>query len=395
MTTRTLPTPPRAPDAPPRPALYAGLLAAGWAAGAGLVAVAVPVLLVWMADARSGADAGAALRAAGLVWLAAHAVDLRLPGGTLGLAPLGLLAVPLLLLARAGGHLARQVPVSRLPEAARLAVSVAAPYSLLASLVAALSSTAGAGAAGGQALLAGFLVGGAGALVGLLRAAGLGRAAWAGVPDRLARLLRSGGAAVLLLAAGGALLAGGSLAAHAGRAADLTGASSPGLVGGVALLAVGVALVPTVTVWGLAWLAGPGFAVGAGTAVTPFAVHLGPVPAVPLLAALPPALPPGAGWLVLLAPLAAGAVAGRLVLAGAPVRTGWRAAGEAALAGPVAGVLAAVLAWLAAGPAGSARLAVVGPSPWRVGLAVAAEVAVGAAATAACAAWWRGRVAAR
>jgi hypothetical protein len=146
-------------------------------------------------------------------------------------------------------------------------------------------------------------------------------------------------------------------------------------------------------VWGLSWCSGAGFAVGVGTAVSPFAHSLGPVPAFPLLAALPGSgVPRWIGVAVLAVPLLAGALAGRLVLADLDAQRDeerhpelpgrWRTVLEAAAVGPVCGALVAGLAWLSGGAVGGARLTEVGPSPWRVGLAVALAVAVGAAVAA-------------
>ncbi|MCW2724430.1 MAG: hypothetical protein JWN35_1351, partial [Frankiales bacterium] len=166
---------------------------------------------------------------------------------------------------------------------------------------------------------------------------------------------------------------------HLGRAGDLQSAAAPGLVGGVALLLLGLLFIPNAAVWGAAWLAGPGFHVGVDTAVGPFGTTLGPVPALPLLAGLPGAISPWLGVLALAVPLAAGAFAGLLVTRRLAEASWRRAAAEAALAGPCAGLVAGLAGWLSGGPAGGARLTDVGPSPWQLGLAVAVEVAVGAA----------------
>ena len=186
-------------------------------------------------------------------------------------------------------------------------------------------------------------------------------------------MLASSAASVLSLLGAGAVLAGGSLAVHARDAADLAAGTGPGVVGGLVLLAVGLALLPNAVVWGACWLAGPGFAVGVGTAVGPFGTAVGPLPALPLLAAVPGGpVPVWVGVLVLAVPVAAGAIGG-LVLARR--RGGWW---EVLLVGPLAGLLVAVLARLSGGPAGGDRLADLGPSPFRVGAAVALEVTVGA-----------------
>ena len=56
---------------------------------------------------------------------------------------------------------------------------------------------------------------------------------------------------------------------------------------GVSLAIAQLALVPNLVVWALAWLAGPGFAVGAGTHFGLDTVTSAPLPALPLLGALP------------------------------------------------------------------------------------------------------------
>jgi hypothetical protein len=127
---------------------------------------------------------------------------------------------------------------------------------------------------------------------------------------------------------------------------------------------------------------GPGFAVGAGTGVSPFGADLGAVPAVPLLAALPQEPGPGWGPLVLVVPLGAGVLAGLLAHRSEAVTgSGWRPLAEAsAVAGGLVAAAVAVLALLASGPGGPGRLAETGPDWWAVapvaGLEVAAVMAV-------------------
>ena len=83
-----------------------------------------------------------------------------------------------------------------------------------------------------------------------------------------------------------------------------------GIGGGILLAALCLLYVPTAAVWGLAYVVGPGFAVGAGTSVSVAGADLGAVPAFPLLAALPQEPGPAWGPLVLVVPLLAGVLAG-------------------------------------------------------------------------------------
>ena len=384
-TERALPDRPRLGRASRPVPVGPGLTAAVWAAGAGLIALAVPVLLAWATDSRSGSGAAAALRSAGQLWVLAHGGSLAVRGGNLGLTPLGLVALPLLLLGRAGAHAARSTTPRDLRADLVLTAAIGTPYAVLVAVVAAAAASTDVRPAPVQALLAGLLVGLLGAGFGVARGTGRWRGLFATAPTRLRVVGVATSAALALLLGAGALLAGGALAAHLGRAGQLARASDPGLIGGFALLALGLVLVPNLAVWGASWWAGPGFAVGAGTAVGPFGTTLGAVPALPVLAALPAGSPPT--WLAALAlmvPVAAGAVAGLLVARRAGVL-------DAALVGPTAGLAVLILAWLSGGPAGGSRLTAVGPSPWRVGLAVAVEVGVAATVVAAVVVRRRGR----
>ena len=387
--TETLSRPSRVPL--PRPArttgqragrpLQSGAVAALWAALAGLVAVALPVLLVWATDGRAGSGAGEALRAAAQVWLVGHSTSLEVPGGTLGLSPLGLALLPLVALARAGAHAARDCRTATLRDAVTLTGAVAGPYAVLATVVAGVTASSQVRPVPLQALAGAFLLGLLGAGVGIVRTARLVPVVKDRLSDRAVRLVTATAAALAVLFGAGALLVGVSLAVHVGRAADLTGATGPGPIGGVALLVLGVALVPNAVIWGTSYLVGTGFAVGVGTAVGPFSTTLGAVPAFPLLAALPGGAPPLAGGLAaLVVPLVAGGVAGLLVVRRLGPASWWQAAGEAALVGPCAGLVLAAMALLSGGPLGDGRLAQVGPSAWRLGLVAALELAVAAAA---------------
>jgi hypothetical protein len=370
-----------APSAAPN-ALLPGLTAAAWAAGAGLVAIAVPVLLAWATDSRSGSGAAAATRTAGQLWLLAQGTPLTTPNGVVGLTPIGLLLLPLLLLHRAGRHATRTVGHPGPREAWVLVLAVAAPYALLAAVVAAISATETIRPDPVRALLGAMVVAALGAGTGVLREARL-LGLVARLPVRLRWLVSGTAAAVGVLLAGGSLLAGASLALHSSRATSLASATGPGLLGGVALLLLGVVLVPNAAIWGTSWIAGPGFAVGAGTTVGPLSTTLGPVPAFPLLAALPGGdAPVWLGVVLLAIPLGAGILAGLLVARRLTCR--WPSAAlEASALGPCVGLAIAALAGLSGGPLGAHRLAAVGPSPWKVGLAVTLEIALPAAVTAA------------
>ena len=135
--------------------------------------------------------------------------------------------------------------------------------------------------------------------------------------------------------------------------------TSPSEAGLYAL--VNAALLPNAVLFSGSWLLGPGFAVGGATLVSPAAVVLGPLPVLPLLAALPAVgTPPGwAGAMTLLPPLVA-AVAAFRALRGRPL-TWDRVALAGCGGGLVAGAAFAVLASFSGGAAGPGRMRFIGP----------------------------------
>jgi hypothetical protein len=380
----TTPRPPaaRRPPSPPaaRPLVLSGALAAGYAAGLGLLAVTVPVLVGWATDADTGASATEAMGAAVQAWLLAHGSVLDVPGGSFGLVPLGLTLLPAALLHVSAGRAMQAVGQRDLRAAASLTAVLAGVYALVCAVLTLAAATQAVqvqpvSAFLGSALLA-VAAGGSGALRATDDLAGLR----ARLPPLALVVLRAGLAGVVTLLAGGALLAGLSLAVHLGRAADLINGLDTGALGGVLLVMICLLYVPTAAVWGAAYALGPGFSVGVGTGVTIGGTTLGAVPGLPLLAALPAH---GGGWTAVaagLVPVVAGLVAGAVGdrtgrRPGQPLVWGWRATVLVGLgSGAVAGVVFGVLCLAATGPGGPGRMAQVGPSPWLTGLAAAVEV---------------------
>ena len=373
-----------------------GSLVAAAAALSGLATLAAVVLVAWVADAGPGSTGTDAIRAAADAWLLAHGGGLSVPAGHLGGIPLGLTVLAAVVLHRAGASLARAVEVPDLAAAGRAVAALAVPYALLAAAVAAVAGTATAASSPPLAGIGALLLAAAAGGRGVLRAAGLGPALVRRVPSWLPAVGRAVLAGVAALVAAGLALLLVVLVGRAGRFAELVGALQPGFVGGVILLLGCVLLLPNGALWTVAYAAGPGFTVGAGTGVSPFGVTLGPVPSFPLLAALPgDGVPAPVVRAVLLLPVLAGVLAGWVVGRRLPAASGAgrlpalptgriaRPATCGLLAGGLVALVTAVLAVLAGGALGQGYLAAVGPSGWQVAAALAVEVAVPAAVTAA------------
>jgi hypothetical protein len=163
----------------------------------------------------------------------------------------------------------------------------------------------------------------------------------------------------------------------------LHAAVNAGAVGGVVLTLGQLLVVPNLAVWGLAWLAGPGFQIADGGTVTLAGAHPGLMPMLPVLGALPTdgSWP---GWLLWLlsVPVLAGGGIGWLGCRSLARLSSWRTKLASALTAAVtsAGCLT-VLAVMGSGPVGVERLSAVGTRPWLFGAVLLGELAAGAAAS--------------
>jgi len=375
------------PAATQRPLLTTGALAAAAVTGTGLAAVTMLVLLGWIAAPHAGTGLPAVLRTAAALWLVGQHVGFTFRGaGRIGLLPLGLLALPGALLWRAGRFVVRAGQVRRLRHVGYAAICVAVPYAVLTGVLALASRSATESSSVPQAVTYGLLL--------AFAAAGLGGARALAPWSQLIRLLPQGPRSVVVgvaaalgtLVAAGALLAGLSLIAHLHEAGTLQRDLAPGAIGTVLLLLLQLGYLPNAVIWAIAFSLGPGFAFGAGTVVAPTGSALTQLPALPILAALPPGLH-GAmpGWIeptVLALPYLAGALGGLLLVRAAPALALDAAPLRGLACGALSGVLLALLAAASGGPLGDGRLSAVGPSAWQTGAVSALEIGIAAAAAA-------------
>ncbi len=144
------------------------------------------------------------------------------------------------------------------------------------------------------------------------------------------------------------------------RIVQIHGYYLTGAVGTVGLILLQLAHLPTVFIWALAWMLGPGFAVGQGTNYSVLGVESAPLPAIPILGALPSV---GEGYPWLLGALAAvffvlGAVVTRWE--GKPLGASLLDSGLAVFLGAFA---VAAVAAMGTGSIGPERLAETGPVP--------------------------------
>lgn len=377
-----------------RPLVITGAIAACAAAGTGLVTLTMLVLVGWIAAPSAGAGLTGVLRTAALLWLIGHHVAFWLPGvGRIGMLPLGLVVLPGALLWRAGRWVVRAGGVRRVRHVGYAALALAVPYAMLAAALALASRSRLAAPSLPEAVVCPFLLaftagglGGARALATWTQLSGV-------LPSRVRSLIVGAAGTLAVIIAAGALVAGGSLVVHLARFRVTDVALAPGAVGAGLLLLGQLAYVPNAVLWGISFTLGPGFAFGTGTVIAPTGSALGPLPSLPMLAALPPGVHAGVpaplSVAVLAVPYLAGVVGGLLVSAAAPELELETAPVWGFACGTVAGCVLAVMAVFAGGPLGDGRLAAVGPSAWQVGLVASLEMGVAAAVSAGVANWLR------
>ena len=189
------------------------------------------------------------------------------------------------------------------------------------------------------------------------------------VPRFVRRAVRPASSGVACSLGAGLLLALLVVVLHLGRIGRLYDTLGAGLVGGIVSGLAQVALLPNLGMWALAWVAGPGFGIGDGSAITWTTSDPGLLPLVPVLGALPDPGPlPSGLWLAVLVPVAIGAVVGWRSLRAVSRLSTWQIKAETSATACLLCALVLTLAVaLAGGAAGAARLGSVGANPWAVG----------------------------
>lgn len=350
-------------------ATLGGVLAA---LGPLLVLLAVGVVGWFATDAGVHGAPRDGMRIGALAWLAGHGSGFTVMGARITIVPLGVTAVAAWSMWRLGHRVGDSVS-GHGPDADRISdgerdftvpTAVAlffAGYAVVAVVVATLA--AGSTADPSVTRVLGWAVVMTGLVAAPAIAVGSGRAAiWtAFLPATVRAGAAVGGAVLRSLLVVSALVFLVSLAVSFDDAATMTSRLHPSPAEAGLYTLVNAAFVPNAALFAGSWLLGPGFAVGGATLVSPSAVVLGPLPVVPLLAALPAVGTP-AGWmgaLMVLPPLV-GAVSAFRALRGRLLT--WD---QVALAGCGGGLVAgfgfAVLASLSGGAAGPGRMRFVGP----------------------------------
>jgi hypothetical protein len=398
----------------PMPLWLQGALETAQAAIISALAAVAPIVAVWATAGFQNTAFDTLARLAGQAWLLIHGVPLELaavgPGaagkagyGMLTLIPLGLTLIPFLLAWRAGRRLARASYTDQLWQALLGSWVV---YSAFGAATGFVCRTADVVINLWYAMLIPLIPFALGMVVGARREAGswsrligvdavawISRTSqhsrWAG--SYLASAAKAGFVALAFALALSCALLAADLLIHWNLVISVYEALDAGAMGGAALTLAQLGFLPNLAVFALAWTSGAGFAMGVGSQVGPLGTATGPLPSIPVFAAIPS----GSldyGFVALVVPVLAGVLAGWWFLRegenhfdewlSIKVHARWFTAtvstlGLGVLIGAVSGLLAGALAWLAGGSAGLGRLTEIGPDPLWMAVWLAAEVGIG------------------
>lgn len=287
--------------------LVRGVLAAAMSLGTALAVVVVPALAAQVAATQSSATVLDAVIIGLNVLILGHGGGLVLSTGAVDgavtLTPFGLLAVLMVISAMGARRVGRALELvgadgmlrpRALRDAGGALGAYSATYTIGIGVLAALGRSVDSSPVMTSAVVSGALVAVVGGMAGTLwslRRPPVGDAPGVRVLDLLPRpfdaIARSASIAVIGLFALGMLVTVVMLLASVPAQAALFDELSPGIVGGLVLTLIQLALLPLLAAWALTVLLGGSLGVGTGTEISLSGAESGVLPALPMLAALP------------------------------------------------------------------------------------------------------------
>ena len=376
-----------------RPLALNAALAALMAVGSGLALCWLVALVGWFgSDGGAHGRSTAALAVGSGAWVVSHGADLHLDGAVVTAVPLGLTLLFVWIAYRAARWVGATSEVEDLWSLGLAAVVMGGTYGCLALGTAVVATGTRAAPDPIGAFLGGAAVGVVAGAAGLIVGAGLRSEVRALLPADARAVLFGGFIGVVSLWAAGALLAALAVAWRGESVANVLSRLHVDAADGFFSLLLVVAIAPNLAAWGASYLLGGGFVLGSGTVVSPTEVVLGPVPAVPVLAAVPDAGPgPGWGLGVVAVPVLCGLLVGWSVTRRFPTSSFRLAAGRAAGAALLAACTLTLLAAWSGGGIGGGRMQQVGPGLGAFLLMAVLTLVGGAVAASAGRVWWQGR----
>ena len=361
------------------PPLIAGAIAAGVAVVIGYIFTLGFVMAAWLFAAHGSESTIQVLRAAGIAWQVLHLVPLVIGTTTVGVLPWGFLFVPVLILWKATNWALKSSQPKSAIDFVRVAISISIFYSACAGLVGLISSTNDLYTGISSAILHSFLVAFAATTMCIITYAPSRTILTDALPKLIVDGIRPAVVSFGLLFVAGSLLTSVSLVLNWAQVRAVTTLMAPGFIDGFFMTLLGIGYLPTVNVWAMSYLLGPGIVLGGGV-VTPENASPGALPAFPLLSILPSESLALAAYFVLV-PILIGITIYFLL-----PRERWAAQGDSVAVAlsfvvrwrevmtlMVSVGLLALLVWIAAaassGPLGTSSLKFIGPVPSQVAFA--------------------------
>lgn len=268
------------------PPLIAGTIAATVAVVIGYILTLGFIMATWLFAAHGTESTVQVMRAAGIAWQVLHLVPLVIGTTTIGILPWGFLIVPVFVLWRATQWALKSSQPKTAFEFSRVAISIIAIYSLCAVLVGLISATDDLYTSVTSSLLHAFLVALSVTTACVLTYAPSRTILTDALPKLFVDGIRPAVISFGLLFIAGSLLTSVSLILNWAQVRAVTTLMAPGVVDGFFMTLLGIGYLPTVNVWAMSYLLGPGIMLGGGV-VTPENASPGALPAFPLLSILP------------------------------------------------------------------------------------------------------------
>jgi len=325
-----------------------------------LLPLAFITLIAWATAGSATGTTSDPIRAAMWIWLGAHHVhfDLALsPSGVAGYLsylPIGGLLLPIVAL-RAGFKRVISKLDGDYSNLTGIRLFFSLFYAILAAMLALFSSSAGVVPLWWMAAIFAFLIALGSSFIA-------DRSIDLGMPVILALRI------IALLLGTGFLIFAIAFFSNFGQATLITEVLAPGIFGSLLLLILNLLYLPNAALAALSYVSGAGFAVGAGTHLSPITQDIGEIPAIPLLAALPVN---SNKWFLLfsIVIIALGALLGYWTVS-LQERALWQSFF-------IVVVMLAIFAYLASGSLITQAMGAVGLSIWQFILAVGSQLLIG------------------
>ena len=373
------------------PPLIAGAIAAGAAVVIGYIFTLGFIMTTWLFAAHGNESTLQILRAAGIAWQVLHLVPFVIGETTIGVLPWGFVLVPVLFLWKATHWALKSAQPKKASDFIRVALAISTIYSICAVLVGSISSTSNLRIGLISSFAHFFLISIFVTIVCVLSFAPSRTILTDALPKLFVDGIRPAVISFGILFAAGSLITSISLVLNWAQVRAVTTLMAPGLIDGFFMTLLGIGYLPTVNVWAMSYLLGPGIVLGGGV-VTPENASPGALPAFPLLSILPSESARLAN-LIVLVPILVGIVMYFLL-----PRERWSAQGDSVAVALsfvirwrevftllVSVALLSIMSWIAAaassGSLGTDSLEFIGPVPSKVAFASVAVCGLSALLT--------------